>query len=56
MCILNTNTSNSNLGLEKYQEELSTARSLKNVLTGELMKTPNSLHLSGKSFQIFEVN
>lgn len=56
MCILNTNTSNSNLGLEKYQEELSTARSLKNVLTGELMKPPNSLHLSGKSFQIFEVN
>jgi glycosidase len=56
MCILNTNTSNSNLGLEKYQEELSTAKSLKNVLTGELMKTPNSLHLSGKSFQIFEVN
>ncbi|NBT15626.1 MAG: alpha-amylase [Chitinophagia bacterium] len=56
MCILNTNTSNSNLGLEKYQEELSTARALKNVLTGELMKTPNSLHLSGKSFQIFEVN
>ena len=56
MCILNTNTSNSNLGLEKYQEELSTARSLKNVLTGELIKTPNSLHLSGKSFQIFEVN
>ena len=56
MCILNTNTSNSNLGLEKYQEELSTARALKNVLTGELMKTPNSLNLSGKSFQIFEVN
>jgi len=56
MCILNTNTSDSNLGLEKYQEELSTARALKNVLTGELMKTPNSLNLSGKSFQIFEVN
>lgn len=56
MCILNTNTSDSNLGLEKYQEELSTARALKNVLTGELMKTPNSLNLSGKSFQIFVVN
>ena len=56
MCILNTNTNNSTLSFEKYQEELSTAGSLKNVLTGEIMRKPNSLNLRGKSFQIFEVN
>ena len=56
MCILNTNTSNSTLSFEKYQEELSNAGSLKNVLTGEMMRKPSSLTLTGKSFQIFEVN
>lgn len=56
MCILNTNTSNSTLGFEKYQEELINAKSFKNVLTGESIVKPSSLTLSGKSFQIFEVN
>ena len=55
MCVLNTNKTNSNLNLDRFNEVLSSFSSMKNVMTNELMKNSNSINISSKSFQLFEL-
>jgi glycosidase len=56
MCVLNTASANSNISMERFDEELSQIKNLKNIFTGDVIGKAKNMTLPGKSFVVYELS
>ena len=55
MCIVNTNSSSSELNLDRFAEVNSKFHNIKNVLSQKIIQKSSSITIPSKSFQLFEL-